>query len=135
MIIDANNVFMNAQELSDTSAAEVSTDLVDFEAANPNLGGGTPIWLHCRVNVAHAGPAGQLVAVQLESSDSASGTYTDDLVSRTWSVLEMTAGTELLTTPIPLKHLRYMRVAFTKTGAGFSAGSIDAFLTSGAPRS
>jgi len=131
MIID-HMVFSDAQAQT-ASTVEYSTNTLDTEVANSDLGGGTPIWLVCRVNTTFAGTSGTMVVALQDGS--VSGTLNDKIISQTFTTVLLAKGFDLLTIPLPVDHLRYLRMRYTPaTGSGYTAGKIDAFLTLNAPR-
>lgn len=133
MLVD-KMVFSDAQALV-ASGAENSTNVLDTEFASSNLGGGTPIWLVCRVNTQMTSATSATLIVSLTSSATSNGTYTSDAISRTWTVGQLVKGLDLLTIPLPADHLRYLKVVYTQAvGSGWSAGNVDALLTLNVPR-
>jgi hypothetical protein len=112
---------------------EYSTNVLDTEVADSNLGGGTPIWLVCRVNTTFSGTSGTMIVALQDGS--VSGTLNDKIISQTFTTVLLSKGADLLTIPLPVDHLRYLRMRYTPaTGTGYTAGKIDAFLTLSAPR-
>ena len=137
-------VFSDAQSIVG-SAVVLSTNIVDTEVAGSNLGGGTPVWLVVRVNTAFAQTTSAVTSIAFVNllHGLASGTVTQTLLSGQMITVATTAsltanlgkGADLLTVPLPIDNLRYLRIQFQPTGgSGFSAGNIDAFLTTAAPR-
>ena len=125
--------FSDAQAQT-ASSVEYSTNVLDTEATDSNIGAGTPIWLYCRVNTAFSGTSGTLVAA-LQHCASSGGTYLDLVVSPTYTTTQLVKGFDLLTVPLPVENQRYLRMRYTPaTGSGYTAGKIDAFLTTQAPR-
>lgn len=133
MLIDKCE-FSDAQAIT-ASGASNSTNTIDTEVASSNLGGGTPVWVYCRVNTAFTDATSSTMIVTLESSATSGGTYTKVLVSPTYTVGQLVKGFDLLTVPLQVDHLRYLKLVYTNgVGSGNTAGKIDAFLTTAAPR-
>ena len=144
MLLDKTVIFSDAQSIAG-SAAVLSTDLIDTEVAGSNIGGGTPIWIVCRVSTAFAQTTSAVTSLAYVNllHGLASGTVTQTLLSGRMISIATTAsltadlgkGADLLTVPLPVDNLRYLRIQFqTAASSGFSAGAIDAFLTLAAPR-
>lgn len=126
-------VFSNAQALT-SSTLEASTNVLDTEVAASNIGAGTPIWLVTRVNTAFSGTSGTFV-VSLQNATASGGTWVTIAISATFTTAQLAAGFDLMTQPLPVDNLRYLRMAYTQaTGTGYTAGSVDSFLTLNAPR-
>lgn len=133
MVTEKALIFSNAQAITASTATD-STNVIDTEFATPNLGGGTPLWLVCRVNTTFVAP-GSTLTVKLSSSATSGGTYLTDAQSQAFTVGTCVKGLDLLTIPLPLDHLRYLKLTYTPaTGSGPSAGNIDAYIALTAPR-
>jgi len=132
MLVETALVMSDAQ-VQTASTVEYSTNVIDTEVAASNLGGGTPVWLVCRVNTTFAGTSGTMIVALQEGASS--GTFTDKIVTQTFTTALLAKGYDVLTIPLPLDHLRYLRMRYTPaTGSGYTAGKFDAFLTLNAPR-
>jgi hypothetical protein len=140
MIIDSNNVFSDAQSLVANNATDIaSTNLINWGAADPNLGGGTPVWLNVSASAAIVSGANTgSLTVELQDCATDGGTYAVLVASKDWTTLELetgAAGLQLLMVPIPRDHKQFMRVKYIKTGQVCdTTGTVEAYLTSGAPR-
>lgn len=128
MIMDSNAVFSDAQSFTSTAA---STNVIDCQVADANLGSGTPIWLVCRVNTAFNG-SGAITAT-LQTCATSGGTYLTVVSGRSLSTADSTAGDDVLTIPLPPDHLRFLRVYYTVTHNSAAAGAVDAYLAANAP--
>jgi Bbp16 len=129
-------VFSDAQAVT-ASGATASTNVLDTEVASSNLGAGTPIWLVCRVNTTFVVCTGTTCTFDAALQDCATsgGTYTQIAQGFAYSTAEILKGLDLLTTPLPAVHKRYLKLVYTvATGSGFNSGAIEAFLTTAAPR-
>jgi hypothetical protein len=136
MVTEKGWIFSNAQAIT-TSGATNGTNVVDTEFAASNLGGGTPLWLVVRVNTlfVEVTSGSETLDVQLQTSATSGGTYTKIASGFLFSGRECVKGLDLLTCPLPVDNLRYLKVVYTTTtGSGWSAGNVDAFLTLNAPR-
>jgi hypothetical protein len=136
-------VFSDAQSIAG-SAAVLATNIIDTEVATSNIGGGTPVWLVVRVNTALGQTTSAVtsaIGVNLLNG-ATSGAVTLTLLSgavvsiatTTSLTANLGKGTDLLTIPLPVDNLRYLRTQYQVTGSGFNAGNIDAYLTTAAPR-
>lgn len=129
-------VFSDAQAIT-LSGNTTGTNILDMEFADPNLGAGTPLWLWCRVGTTLVEVTSGSDTLQgiLYDCATSGGTWTQLLAGFAFSGRECVKGLDLLTTPLPRKHKRYLRLLYaTATGSGWSAGNIDAFLTLNASR-
>jgi hypothetical protein len=129
MIMDYNAQFSDAQTLVSTSLTIYST-ILDFEAADPNSGSGTPVWVVCKL--ATALNSGNLTVALQDSALSA--TVFVALATRVFSIADTDAvGDELLTIPLPMEHKRYLRMTYV-VSASVATGSVDAYLAANPPR-
>ena len=126
-------IFSDAQAYT-LSTVDNSTNVLDTENTDSNIGAGTPLWLVCRVNTAFAGTSGTFI-VKLQHCATSGGTYLDLLVSPTYTTTQLVKGFDLLTVPLPVDNQRYLKLTYTQaTGSGYTAGKIDAYITVIAPR-
>jgi hypothetical protein len=126
-------IFSDAQT-STASTVFNSTNTVDTENTDSNLGAGTALWLVCRVNTAFAGTSGTYV-VALQHCATSGGTYLDLIKSATYTTAQLVKGFDLLTTPLSVENQRYLKLTYTSaTGTGYPTGKIDAYLSAVAPR-
>ena len=127
--------FSNAQTITASAAATAGTNVWDTEAADSNLGAGTPVWVICRVSTAFTtASAGDTLIADLEQCATSGGTYTDLLKSATFTVGQLVKGFNVLTAGLPAKHLRYLRFNYNyASGSGFTAGAVNAYPTLNAP--
>jgi len=138
MIIDYNNILSDAQECLSTAT---STNVIDTEISidstgYSNIGVGTPIWLHVKVNTAFTVATSTSTGGYYVFQDCATsnGTFINRLQSRDISVTTYVAGYDILTVPLPNETLRYVRGRYVSSGASAATGKIDAFLAAHAPR-
>ena len=136
MVTEKALIFSNAQAIT-TSGATNSTNTIDTEVAASNLGGGTVLWLVVRVNTTFVEivSGSETLDVQLQNSATSGGTYVKIASGYLFSGRECVKGLDLLTTPLPVDNLRYLKVVYTTTtGSGWTAGNVDAFITLNAPK-
>lgn len=127
-------IFSNAQAIT-ASGTTTGTNVVDTEVAGSNIGGGTPLWLVCKVNTTFTDATSGALAATLTTSATSNGTYVVLATGRVYSVGVLVKGLDLLTIPLPVDNLRYLGMSYANTiGSGFTAGNVDAFITSNAPR-
>ena len=136
MVTEKALIFSNAQALT-LSGVVASTNVVDTEVAASNIGGGTVLWLVVRINttMVEIVSGSETLDATLQHSATSGGTYTTIARGFLYSGRECVKGLDLLTIPLAVDNLRYLRVAFTTTtGSGWTAGNVDAFLTLNAPK-
>src|SRR3990167_6954189 len=123
--------FSNAQTITASAATTAGTNVWDTEAADSNLGPGTPLWLVCQVHTAFTtASAGDTLIVDFEHCATSGGTYTYLTRSATFTVGQLVKGFNALTHGFPAKHLRYVRVNYNyASGSGFTAGAMSAYPT------
>jgi hypothetical protein len=137
MILDERLEFCDATALNTGGAASyLIGDVVDISATSGDIGVGQPLYFVVQVDTTAT------------SGGSATGTFslcTDGALSSTdlaganvlvsskaWTVATMTAGTVLLAVQVPAQGTtfeRYLQVQQTTGTAAFTAGKINAFLT------
>lgn len=136
MLTEKALIFSNAQAIT-TSSTTNSTNTIDLEFAAPNVGGGTPLWLICRVNTLFVEivSGSETFDVQLQNSATSGGTYVRIAGGYLFSGRELLKGLDLLTIPLPVDCLRYLKVVYTTTtGSGWTAGNVDSFIALTAPK-
>lgn len=126
MLMDYNAQFSDAQSMVKTATGTTaSTNVLDTEAADSNLGSGTPIWVVCRVSTAITCNG---MSVNFEDCATSGGTYVTRLVSEAYSIGAVDAvGDDLLVIPLPSEHQRYIRLLYNQLGT-IGAGAVDAYL-------
>ena len=136
MVTEKALILSDAQAIT-TSSTTNSTNTIDLEFAAPNIGSGTPLWLVCRVNTlfVEVTSGTETLDAQLQTCATSGGTYTKIAGGYLYSGREIVKGLDLLTIPLPADCLRYLKIVYTTTtGSGWSAGKVDAFIASTAPR-
>lgn len=123
-LMDNILVLSDEQDLSGAGSA-YSTNYIDFDETNPNLGDGTPLILRVFVNTAFT----LLTSLQIVLVEGATSSPTTALISGPAIVLaSLVSGYEFPRIIIPQTHLRYMRVYYTIVGTNPGAGSVTAFI-------
>jgi hypothetical protein len=134
MIHDYKNIFSDAQAITASTTTD-STNVIDTEKAASNIGPGTPIWLHVKVNTTCTCATSSTMTVALQSCATSGGTYVTLLLSPTYTVGTLVKGYNALVASLPQTNLRYLKVLYTcAVGSGNTAGAFDAFLAPGAAR-
>lgn len=136
MVTEKALIFSDAQAIT-TSSTTNSTNVIDTEFAASNLGGGTPLWLVVRVNTTFVEvvSGSETLDASLQTCATSGGTYTKIASGYLYSGRECVKGLDLLTIPLPVDNLRYLKVVYTTTtGSGWTAGKVDAFITLNAPK-
>lgn len=105
------------------AASAASTNLLDFEVADPNLGEGTKVSAIFIVTTAFDGDA----TVAFEIQDSADGSTFNTLVKG--ETLTTPAAGAGFVAPLPNKHEQYLRAYYTVTQTTATTGAVTAFLT------
>lgn len=121
MLIDAHNMFSDAQDV--TVSAE-SDNVVDLLAAR--RGAGEKLQIACNVQTTFVG--GTSIAVSLQSSAAAAfGSYTTHWTGPAIGVASLAAGYRFELPDLPDDIARYVRLYYTVVGT-FTAGYLDAAL-------
>ena len=129
-IFDAMFEFSDAQAIT---ASAQSTNVIDMQAADLEMGAGNPVYLNVRV-----GPddfaGGTSLAVTLYAHTAATSIESGTAVIATGTILQaaLTAGAWILRVALPVDFdtARYVGLYYTDTG-NFSAGAINAWLDHG----
>ena len=123
-LMDYALIFSDEQDLSGAGSV-ASTNVIDFEKTNPNLGDGTPLVVRVFVNTAFT----TLTSLKVTIQHGATSTPATDLVSGpAVAQASLVAGYEFPRLMIPQTHLRYMRLYYTIAGTNPGAGSLTAFI-------
>lgn len=129
MLLDNNAIFSDAQTQT-TATSHDSTYYLDFQAADANLGGGTPIWLHCIVSSTFTSALTcTTFLVRVEHSDDAS-TWSVLHSTKTYDYSECDKGDDLLHGyALPALHRRYVKLKYVIGSAVLTTGKWDAYLS------
>lgn len=127
-MLDRQNLFSNAQALTDTGAV-LSTDVIDLTARRR-----LPDLLHVQVQVGTtftSGGAGTL-AVDMVTADNAALDSNAEVIplAGATALASLTAGRQLVTAGVPRRRLRrYVGLRYTVGTAAMTAGTVTAGLT------
>ncbi len=135
MKLDTKLEFSSDQELPGTVGSNDSTNVLDLQNADPNIGAGTPIWLICRVTAGFS--PSTAVNLYVEVKDASDGS-TYAVIHRSplfqGSTGALDKGDPLLYSPLPAFLRRWLKLTYITAGTSLTAGKVDAFLTLAAPR-
>jgi len=128
MILDAQNMFSDAQAVTATA---VSTNAIDLKAASIDLGMGEDLYLVVNVDVAMTDSGSDsTIAVALVTDDNAAlSTATAVQTIGTFAALSA-IGSRLVAKIQPgLTLERYLGVSYTAANGSLTTGSFSAYLT------
>lgn len=124
--IDAKLIFSNAQDVY--AATVVSTNVLDFAVANPDLGEGRPIRVEIVVTTAFDGTG----SIQFVIQDSADNSTYATLISSEVFATAIAAGTKYVFT-LPDDFARYLRLNYvivnSSTSDPVTTGAVTTYLT------
>lgn len=128
-IFDALFEFSDDQVVTDTST--ISTNVLDLQIADLEMGAGNPVWLNIRIGTAFAGGTSLTFGLYSHSTTTvSSGTC----LWVTGAILEanMTAGKWIIKMPLPdyVDPERYIGLYYTTSGT-HTGGTINAWLDYG----
>lgn len=106
--IDAKLLMSDSQALTATAA---STNVIDFEVANPNMGEGTKVVVKVICETALGGTDPTITFTLQDSADNS--TFATLLATEQYSSLS--AG-DVIDIPLPEDHARYTRMYYTLGG-------------------
>lgn len=126
MITDKNNTLSEDQAIT---ASAASTNQIDTEVADANIGAGNPKFVYFTVTEDFA----TLTSLEFEIEDAAddgSGSpdsWADILVSKAVAAADLVAGYQLKLA-IPSVTRRYIRAYYTVNGSNATAGEVSAYV-------
>ncbi len=123
-LLDKKLEFSDAQAV--TSTAD-STNTLDMQVADANLGAGKPLWLIVEVGETFANATSMKVTLQDSATDFSGATLIDSKVHLEAALVK---GFRLLAVPLPAEHKRYLKLVYTVSGT-HNAGAVNAYLTMG----
>lgn len=128
MILDAQNLYSDAQEIPDTTPV-ASTNIIDH-GADRNLGIGTPMAVLITVDVGLAGDATETLTAALQTDDNASFSSATTVASTgALSEAQTVAGSKIvLAVPPNTAMERYSRLLITLGGTNPTATITAALL-------
>lgn len=138
MILDERTEFCDATALNTGAAGSyLIGDVVDLGVAR-DLGGDMATYLMITVDTTATSGGAATGQFNLVTDDNASLTSPTTLVSsKAWTVATMTAGTVLMAVQLPLEgtaYERYIGIQQVTGTAAFTAGKVNAFLTTDVAR-
>lgn len=111
-----------------TASAHDSTNYIDTELADANLGEGNDIYVKCKVRTAVVGVTAATITVEIQDSVTGS-TWTTLLSSEAYDATSaIAAGTYLMKTALPKEHKRYLKAVYTIGTDDLSGGAWDTWL-------
>jgi hypothetical protein len=131
-VLDYDLIFSDAQAQTSV-ASHNSTNTIDFQTANTNIGAGTPLYFVFRVNTTFTSSSSATFSLSLQHSSD--GT--------TWNALASTATTlgyalftagKVWSFSLPTVHERYLKVVYAIGTAVLSAGKWDSYIALSQPR-
>lgn len=129
MIIDAQNLFSDAQTITTGSENGIkSSNVIDLGSAR-DVGAGEPVFLVVQVDTAMEG-SGVTCTVDLKTDDNESMSSSTKIAEVGVFPANSVAGTRLIMRlPPSSSYERYLGLLFTASGSGLTAGDFSAFLT------
>lgn len=124
MYTDAQNRPTTVSQAITGTGTVVSTDSVDLQTANRNIGRSFPMRAHVTTTVALAGGT----SIQAQLIESANANLSSPTVLASGAVVPLAsaiAGAELLDVPIPGTTKRYIGFQFVLTGTFTGAGAVQ----------
>lgn len=138
MILDERTEFCDATALNTGAAGSyLIGDVVDLSVAR-DLGGDQALYLVVTVDTAATSGGSATGTFNLVTDDNASLSSPATLVSsKAWAVADMTAGKVLMAVQLPMEgtaYERYIGIQQVTGTAAFTAGKVNAFLTTDVAR-
>lgn len=138
MILDERTEFCDATALNTGAAGSyLIGDVVDTSVAR-DLGGDQALYLVVTVDTTATSGGSATGQFNLVTDDNASLTSPATLVSsKAWAVADMTAGKTLMAVQLPMEgtaYERYIGIQQVTGTAAFTAGKVNAFLTTDVAR-
>jgi hypothetical protein len=139
-MFDAMFEFSDNQDISQAQGSVASTNTLDWQAADLEMGAGEPIWLNVRIGTAFAevegatnGASTLVVALCNDSVDPIDGSSTVLYQTRALPETALTARAWVLRMPLPVDvdSDRILGLYYTIGGATSAVGTIDAWLDHG----
>lgn len=138
-MFDINNVFTyafsagtDADLFQSVTADAASTNVIDLDAANIQVGAGKPMWIVARIGDTDWATIASLEIRMQTDTDEAFGTAVKDYILGRWAVGQLTAGALLLNIPMPyFQYQRYLRMYFNVFTSASPAADIMVALADG----
>lgn len=125
MAIDSLLVLCSDQAVTSTADSEYT---LDFGAADPNQGRGTPLVLHVEVDTTFTATGAGTLTVDLQESDDNSSWASLGILTGAIGKATLVSGYKILSHPLPQDFARYMKLVFTVATGPFTAGIINAWV-------
>jgi len=127
-IFDAMFELSSTQVLTDSSAA--STNIIDWTAADLEMGAGEPIWLNVQVAATFGGGTSVTVALVQDAAAPVDGSSI--VIYQTPAITSLTAGQWIMRMPLPynVDEQQIMGLYYTVAGT-YTKGSLHAWLDHG----
>lgn len=127
MYLDRELEFSDSQVVTVTAA---STDLIDLQDADRQVGEGEPIYLVIQVDVTATAAGAATVDFQLETDDAVGFPSATILFSTgATAIAGLTAGTTVAVVAVPHNSEQFLRLRYVVATGPLTAGSFSAFLT------
>jgi hypothetical protein len=123
-MVDYNMVFSDAQAV--TSTAD-STNIIDLGVADANLGEGTPLNVHIRVNTKCTASGSATVTIQILHG-ATSGAATTQLWESTAIAKATLVKNYELVIPLPFTHMQFLKGKYTIATGPLTAGKFDMWI-------
>ena len=140
-IFDAMLEFSDAQSMIETDSTEsiASTNILDFQANDLEMGAGEPMYLNVKVGntaiIDGTTDSASTLTVKLvaDSTTTLDVGSTVTFQTRAFAQSEMLAGAWLarISLPVTVDSERYVGMLYTVGGAAITAGTINAWIDSG----
>ena len=140
-IFDAMFEFSSEQDISQAEGSVASTNILDFQDDDLNMGAGTPLYLNvsigteafCQVEDATDGACTLVIAVCNDSVAPIDGSSVVLYETKAFTETETTAGAKLIRMALPVNcdDGRILGLYYTIGGATSAKGTINAWLDNG----
>lgn len=120
MILDRDNVLFDAA-LTKTGTSNV----LDLGQGGDAIG--QELTFHNVIRTTFAGATS--LTIQLETCDTAAGTYKAVVVSPAIAAADLTAGNDVFCVRVPKGLKRFVRITYTVAGSTVTAGAINSFVS------
>jgi hypothetical protein len=141
-IMDYRLEFSDNQDLASTAASTASTNVIDLGAAKspdgvtitPDVGMGTPVYVHCVANTAPVAANYTTTTLKIElkhSPSTTAGSFT--LLQTVRSALQVSTtnfpvNVDLANFSLPMTTKRYLKMIYTIGACALSVGKFDAWI-------